>query len=233
MENLASAKWTESTAGSAPSARSLRRRRLPPNRNRHRSGFVRVDAPGLGRRGDLRVHPARATGASGPGSCVGFLFAVGNASFATRFPAVDDAAREGSAGDGGVRRSARALFLTSKDEEWASALRAPPADTSTTCPVILEVVSMRVRERRPIDGTSFVVDIPLVRLAATPGWWRAPPRRRLGSRRRRRRRRRTRSRMQNATTQTPRSFRFLILGSARRSRVASGPFFGVEKWRVR
>ena len=169
--NLASAKWAESTAGSALE-RALA---SPPS-----SPAEPKSAPEASSFGSTRLAlvveetsvfiPGRATGASGPGSCVGFLFAVGNASFATRFPAVDDAAlvKEAPAMEASAA-GARALFLTSKDEEWASALRAPPADTSTTCPVILEVVSMRVRERRPIDGTSFVVDIPLVRLVATPG----------------------------------------------------------------
>ena len=100
----------------------------------------------------------------------GFLFVVGNASFATRFP-LDDAtlAKDAPAMFSASAANARALFLTRKDEEWASALRAPPADASTTCPVVFEVASMRVREQEPADGTSFVVDIPLVRLVATPG----------------------------------------------------------------
>jgi len=170
-KNLASAKWAESTAGSA-----LERALASPSS----SPAEPKSAPEAASFGSTRLAlvveetsvfiPGRATGASGPGSCVGFLFAVGNASFATRFPAVDDAAlaKEAPATEASAA-GARALFLTTKDEEWATALRAPPADTSTTCPVILEVVSMRVRERRPIDGTSFVVDIPLVRLVATPG----------------------------------------------------------------
>ena len=233
--DLASTEWAKSTSGSAlecalasPSSSPAEPKSAPETASFGSARLVLVVE-------ETSVFiPGSATDASGREGA-GFLFVVGNASFATRFP-LDDAtlAKDAPATEASAA-GARALCLTRADEEWATALRAPPADASTTCPVVFEVASVRVREREPIDGTSFVVDIPLVRLVATPGVVAAPPRRRLDSRRwrRRRRRRRTRSGTRDATTRTPRSFRLLIRGRARRSRFGSASFFGDEKWRVR
>jgi hypothetical protein len=168
--DLASAKWAKSTSGSA-----LERALASPSS----SPAEPKSAPEAASFGSARlVLVVEETSVFIPGSATdtssregaGFLFVVGNASFATRFP-LDDAtlAKDAPAMFSAFAANARALFLTRKDEEWASALRAPPADASTTCPVVFEVASMRVREQEPADGTSFVVDIPLVRLVATPG----------------------------------------------------------------
>ena len=170
--HLASAKWAKSTASSA-----LKCTLASPSASPAELKLAHDTASFGSTRLALVVEetsvfiPGLATGISE--SCgesyVGFLLAVGNASFATPF-GLDDAAfvKEAPTIEASAT-SARVHALTRKDEEWASALRALPADASTTCPVVLEVVSVRVRERKPVDLTSFFVDIPLVRLVATPG----------------------------------------------------------------
>ena len=167
--DLASTEWAKSTSGSALECALASPSSSPaePKSAQETASFGSARLVLVVEETSVFI-PGSATDASGREGA-GFLFVVGNASFATRFP-LDDAtlAKDAPATEASAA-GARALCLTRADEEWATALRAPPADASTTCPVVFEVASVRVREREPIDGTSFVVDIPLVRLVATPG----------------------------------------------------------------